>query len=176
MESVLSRLRMKTDSLARASSPSRIFREVRFPRHNGRQELHSRRLNLRLLIFIAVTSTLFGGVNYAASPDVSAANTSKLDFKQWGLLAIQDGGRRKPVDTFAKEALIRITGRSTHADKTGKKWRPNDFVLSALVATHDWKNEPMGLISSGQLIEQLGLDKTPRRFSFAELTASAELQ
>jgi len=32
-----------------------------------------------------------------------------LDFKQWGLLAIQDGGRRKPVDTFAQEALIRIT-------------------------------------------------------------------
>src|SRR5437773_9899895 len=34
----------------------------------------------------------------------------------------------------------------------------------------------MVLISSGQLIEQLGLDKTQRRFSFAELTGSAELQ
>jgi len=45
-----------------------------------------------------------------------------------------------------------------------------------LVETHDWKNEPMVLISSGQLIEQLGLDKTKRRFSFAELTGSAELQ
>ena len=65
---------------------------------------------------------------------------------------------------------------STHADKTGKRWRPNDFVLSALTENHDWKNEPMVLISSGQLIEQLGLDKTQRRFSFAKLTASAELQ
>ena len=133
-------------------------------------------MNLRLFIFIAVASALFGREGYAASPDASAANTSELDFKQWGLLAIQDGGRRKPVDTFAKETLIRITGRSTHTDKTGKKWRPNDFVLSALVETHDWKNEPMVLISSGQLIEQLGLDKTQRRFSFAKLTASAELQ
>ena len=148
----------------------------RFARHDSRQELHSRRLNLRLFIFIAVASALFGREGYAASPDVSAANTGNLDFKQWGLLAIQDGGRRKPVDTFAKETLIRITGRSTHTDKTGKKWRPNDFVLSALVETHDWKNEPMVLISSGQLIEQLGLDKTQRRFSFAKLTASAELQ
>jgi hypothetical protein len=80
------------------------------------------------------------------------------------------------VDTFAKEALSRITGRSTYTDKTGRKWRPNDFVLSALTETHDWKNEPMVLISSGQLVEQLGLDKTQRRFSFAQLTGSAELQ
>ena len=99
-----------------------------------------------------------------------------LDFKQWGLLAIQDGGRRKPVDTFARETLIRITGRSAYTDKTGRKWKPNDFVLSALLDTRDWKSEPMVLISSGQLIEQLGLDKTQRRFSFTQLTGSAELQ
>ncbi len=119
---------------------------------------------------------LFRGVDYAASPDVSAAGSSALNFKQWGLLAIQEGGRRKPVDTFAKEILIRITGRSAYTDKTGRKWQPNDFVLSALIETHDWKGEPMVLISSGQLIEQLRLDKTHRRFSFAQLTGSAELQ
>jgi Cytochrome C assembly protein len=62
--------------------------------------------------------------------DVSTSNTGNLDFKQWGLLAIQDGGRRKPVDTFAKETLIRITGRSIYTDKAGRTWRPNDFVLS----------------------------------------------
>src|SRR5437899_417471 len=137
-------------------------------RHDARRELHSRRLKIRAFIFAAVVSALASHLSAADAPD--------LDFKQWGLLAIQDGGRRKPVDTFAKEALIRITGRSTYTDKTGRKWRPNDFVLSALVETHDWKNEPMVLISSGQLIEQLGLDKTKRRFSFAALTGSAELQ
>jgi len=99
-----------------------------------------------------------------------------LDFKQWGLVAIQDGGRRKPVDTFAKEALIRITGRSTYTDKSGRRWQPNDLVLSALMETHDWKNEPIVLVSSGQLIDQLGLDKAQRRFSFAQLAGAAELQ
>ena len=99
-----------------------------------------------------------------------------MDFKQFGLLAIQDGGRRKPIDTFAREALIRITGRSTYTDNAGRKWQPNDFVLSALLDTRDWKNEPMVLISLGQLIEQLGLDKTQRRFSFAQLTGSTQLQ
>src|SRR5437870_9627370 len=131
---------------------------------------------MRIFIIVAAAAgTFLGSTGYSAS-GVPAANTGNLDSKQWGLLAIQDGGRRKPMDTFAKETLIRITGRSTHADKTGKKWRPNDFVLSALVEPHDWKNEPMVLISSGQLTEQLGLDKTQRRFSFSELTGSAGLQ
>ena len=134
------------------------------------------RLRARVLIFIAIATALFRGVDYAASPDVSATDSSGLDFKQWGLVAIQDGGRRKPVDTFAKETLIRITGRSTYTDKTGRKWQPNDFVLSNLLETHDWKSEPMVLVSFGKLKEQLGLDKTQRRFSFTQLAGSAELQ
>ena len=112
----------------------------------------------------------------ALASHLSAADSGGLDFKQWGLLAIQDGGRRKPIDTFARETLIRVTGRSTYADKTGRKWEPNDFVLSALLETHDWKNEPMVLVSFGKLKEQLGLDKSQRRFSFAQLAGSAELQ
>ena len=123
-----------------------------------------------------IATALIADAGHAASPNVSAANTSGLDFKPWGLLAVQDGGRRKPVDTFAKEALIRITGRSTYTDRTSRAWSPNGFVLSALTETHDWKNEPMVLVSSGQLVDQLGLDRTQRRFSFAQLTASAELQ
>ena len=106
---------------------------------------------------------------------MAGGDTSGLDYKQFGLLAIQDGGRRKPLDTFAKETLIRITGRSTYTDKAGRKWTPNDFVLSALLETHDWKNEPMVLVSFGKLKEQLGLDKTQGRFSFAQLTALPEL-
>src|SRR5258708_14073775 len=137
--------------------------------------VYSLRLATRVFMFVTAASLLFGSVGYGQS-DPPAANTDGLDFKQFGLLAIQDGGRRKPIDTFARETLIRITGRSTYIDKAGRKWQPNDFVLSLLLDTHDWKNEPMMLISSGQLIEQLGLDKTQRRFSYAQLTGSAELQ
>jgi cytochrome c-type biogenesis protein CcsB len=112
-----------------------------------------------------------------------AADSSSLDFKQWGLLAIQDGGRRKPMDTFAREMLIKTTGRSsmwwqaepTYTDTRGKTWRANDFLLSMLLDTHDWKSEPMILVSLGQLIEKLGLDRTQRRFSFTQLTSLPEL-
>jgi cytochrome c-type biogenesis protein CcsB len=126
----------------------------------------------RFLVFMALVAT--SGSAFAQSRE-SSGNTAGLDFKQFSLLAIQDNGRRKPVDTFAKETLIRVTGRSTYTDKAGRKWSPNDFLLSALLETHDWKTEPMVLLSFGKLKEQLGLDKTQRRFSFAQLSSSAEL-
>ncbi len=106
-----------------------------------------------------------------------ATNESeKLDFKQFGLLAIQDNGRRKPIDTFARQTLTQITGRSSYTDKNGRHWSGDDFLLSAMLETRDWKNEPMILVARGSLIEQLGLDKTQRRFSAAQLGALPRLQ
>ena len=145
-------------------------------RHGPQRELHSPALKSRLFIFVGAATALLGTIDCLASAETTAGNSGTLDFKQWGLLAIQEGGRRKPVDTFAKEALTRVTGRSTYIDKDGRRWQPNDFVLSALLETHDWKSEPMVLISSGQLIDRLGLDKAQRRFSFAQLAGSPELQ
>jgi cytochrome c-type biogenesis protein CcsB len=156
-----------------------MTKECRKPataRHGVQRELHSSRLKTRVLVFIAWGIALLGTNDCLASPETTAGNSGTLDFKQGGLVAIQEGGRRKPVDTFAKEALIRVTGRSTYTDKNGRRWQPNDFVLSALLETHDWKSEPMVLISSGQLIDRLALDKTQRRFSFAQLAGSPELQ
>jgi hypothetical protein len=47
---------------------------------------------MRLFIIVAAAGMFLGSIGYSAS-DVPAANTGNLDFKQWGLLAIQDGGR-----------------------------------------------------------------------------------
>jgi cytochrome c-type biogenesis protein CcsB len=123
-----------------------------------------------------VVISQFQGIAQDQAPITTSADTSSLNFRQFGLLAIQDGGRRKPIDTFARETLIRITGRSTYTDKAHRTWQPNDFILSASLETHDWRNEPMVLVSLGKLKEGIGLDKSQRRFSFEQLVASAELQ
>lgn len=115
------------------------------------------------------------GIASGQQQDIPTADSSSLDFRQFGLLAIQEGGRRKPIDTFARETLIKLTGRSSYATG-GKKWQANDFILSMLLDTHKWQEEPMILISVGRLIEQLGLDKTRRRFSFAQLADLPELK
>jgi cytochrome c-type biogenesis protein CcsB len=130
------------------------------------------KLKPRMICRLAFLIVVFAG--QAGHAQQAAGDSSALNFKQFGLLAIQDNGRRKPIDTFAKETLIRITGRSTYTSGA-KKWSPNDFVLSALLETHDWKAEPMVLLSFGKLKEQLGLDKTQRRFAFAKLSALPEL-
>src|SRR5207253_8922413 len=44
-----------------------------------------------------------------------------------------------------------------------------------VMETRDWKEEPMVLVSFGELKEQLGLEKTQRRFSFAQLSGAAAL-
>jgi cytochrome c-type biogenesis protein CcsB len=129
---------------------------------------------MRLRFFIPAFCLLLSGVCLAQNADMPAADSSSLDFKQWGLLAIQDGGRRKPVDTFARETLIKITGRSTYTSGA-KTWQATDFILSMLLDTHDWKNEPMILVSLGDLRQRLGLPEQERRFSFTQLTALPEL-
>jgi cytochrome c-type biogenesis protein CcsB len=131
---------------------------------------------LLVAISHSAASALAAATGKEPQSNIPPADTSGLNFHQFGLLAIQDGGRRKPIDTFARETLIRITGRSTYSDKTGRKWQPNDFALSAALETHDWRSEPMVLISLGKLKEQLRLDKTQRRFSFEQLVALPELQ
>src|SRR5438128_8808124 len=121
-----------------------------------------------------IVSLLMAEISSAQQP--VTPDTRGLDFKEFGLLAIQDNGRRKPIDTFARQTLIQLTGRSSYTDKAGREWIPEDFALSAVLETRDWKEEPMVLVSLGKLKEQLGLEKTQRRFSFAQLIGSAELQ
>src|SRR2546430_16150067 len=104
-----------------------------------------------ILLVLAKTSQ----AQHSVTPE-----TRGLDFKQFGLLAIQDNGRRKPIDTFARQTLIQLTGRSTYTDKAGRHWTPNDFLLSTVLETRDWKEDPMVLVSFGKLKEELGLEKT----------------
>jgi len=129
---------------------------------------------MRSRFLVAALSLFLSGLCLAQQADMPAADTSSLDFKQFGLLAIQDGGRRKPVDTFARETLIKLTGRSTYTSGA-RTWQANNFLLSMLLDTHDWKSEPMILVSLGELKERLGLPNEQRRFSFTQLTALPEL-
>jgi cytochrome c-type biogenesis protein CcsB len=124
-------------------------------------------------VLALIVLLLTEGLGRAQQP--ATGDTRQLDFKEFGLLAVQDNGRRKPIDTFARQTLIQLTGRSSYTDKAGRYWTPNDFLLSAVLETRDWKEEPMVLVSFGKLKEELGLEKTQRRFSFAQLSAAPVL-
>ena len=59
--------------------------------------LQTRSLSVLLLLGFLLRTPV------AAQAPLPATDSSALDFKQWGLLAIQEGGRRKPIDTFARD-------------------------------------------------------------------------
>jgi cytochrome c-type biogenesis protein CcsB len=103
------------------------------------------------------------------------ARGEALDYHQFGLLGIQDAGRRKPVDTFARETLLRISGAATYTGSDGQVWTAPDFLLSVLLDTHDWRTEPLVLIPYHPLADKLGLDPQRKRFSLAELAGATTL-
>src|SRR5438270_10150852 len=129
---------------------------------------------MRFRILLPTLSLFMGVVCFGQNAPPPVADSSSLDFKAWGLVAIQDEGRRKPIDTFAREALIKMTGRSSYS-AGGRTWEGADFILSLLLDTHNWKDEPMILVSLGELKQRLGLPGQQRRFSFSQLTALPEL-
>ena len=118
------------------------------------------------------------------APLAARAELKEDDFKQWSLLAVQDEGRVKPLDTFARESLLRLTGGSflgmaVYKDTKGKVWQPNDFLISVLISdpeVHDWKKEPLVLVGYRPLIQKLGLDATRKRFSVEELASAPALE
>jgi ABC-type transport system involved in cytochrome c biogenesis permease subunit len=107
---------------------------------------------------------------------ISAAELVEGDYQEFGKLAVQDNGRRKPIDTFAQESMLRITGKSAFEATDGHKWTPNEWVLSMLLETHDWKSEPMILVGHRPLAEKLGLDPATKRFSIEQLAKLPELE
>jgi cytochrome c-type biogenesis protein CcsB len=111
----------------------------------------------------------------AAGSITSGAHAQGLDYHQFGLLAIQDAGRRKPVDTFARESLLRISGAATYTGSDGHNWTAPDFLLSVLFDTHDWRKEPLVLIPYHPLADKLGLDAQRKRFSLEELAGASAL-
>lgn len=105
-----------------------------------------------------------------AAPHVDAA----LDFKEWGLLAAQNDGRRKPMDTLARETLMRLTGRR-EVTAFSKTWMPSDFMLSMLLETEDWRKEPIILVDFRPLVVKLGFDPAEKRFSYMDLARAPVL-
>lgn len=79
-------------------------------------------------------------------------------------LPVQDGGRIKPFDTFAKEALELVWGR-----KSIKGEEAVDVVLSWVVKPETWADQDFVLIRHSGLREALKLEKQRLHYSPKEI-------
>lgn len=95
-----------------------------------------------------------------------------FDWTNASLLAVQDRGRLKPVDTFARESVQFITGKT--------KWKgmePTEVVFGWLIAFEkEWENEPFIRVAYGPVKKLLGLPADRQFFSPEELRSNEALK
>ncbi|MBI3925579.1 MAG: cytochrome c biogenesis protein CcsA [Armatimonadetes bacterium] len=114
------------------------------------------------------------GLLLMASPvlaDDAAAGLEGFDLSEVRLLAIQQGGRLKPLDTFCREAVRLITGKEQFQGSD-----PVAVVLRWWSSDEAALAEPNVEIRNLALKRQLGLPEEKRWFSHRELSGNPALK
>ncbi len=89
---------------------------------------------------------------------------SSSGYEALRLLPVQDGGRIKPLDTYATESLLLIFGKSTYENKN-----PVEIFMTWVLAPEEWKEKKMFLVRHNGLREGLRLENQRLFFSLNEL-------
>ena len=91
-------------------------------------------------------------------------------------IAIQDGGRTKPLDSFARELAKRVQGARAFGFETIAGLEPTEWLLATLAAPERWKAEPIVKVTHAGLRQAAGLPADKDRYSFQELADHKGLQ
>jgi cytochrome c-type biogenesis protein CcsB len=91
-------------------------------------------------------------------------------------IAIQDGGRTKPFDSFARELAKRVQGARAFGFESIAGLEPTEWLLATLAAPERWKTEPILKVSHAGLRQAAGLPSDKDRYSFQELAEHKGLQ
>ena len=90
-------------------------------------------------------------------------------------LAVQLEGRKKPLDTVAKETIAKIHGSESYTFADGHDSDYLSSFLSIWFNTQNWNEEPFVLVSYRPLKEAVGLDLEQKHFTFKELMTNQPL-
>lgn len=84
-------------------------------------------------------------------------------------IPVQDGGRVKPLDTFARETARRLTGARVFGAESVNGLDPVEWLVAAWAQPERWREQPLVRVSDASLRELVELPAQRDRFSFAEL-------
>ena len=88
-------------------------------------------------------------------------------------LPVQDAGRIKPFDTFAKETLELVYGKKQYKPKEDTKAVPAHWVvLTWMLSPESWVNRPLFEVKHHEILEKLKLPIDKKYFSGEELFKS----
>jgi hypothetical protein len=86
-------------------------------------------------------------------------------------IAIQEGGRNKPLDTFARETARRVVGAKPFGFESVSKLEPTEWVLAMLATPDRWREEPILRVTHAGLREAAGLPADKDLYTFNELVS-----
>lgn len=155
-------------------------------------------MNARTPLLLTLTLALAGLSNLAlaqaapetaAAPEAAAATEaakpeapkaapaarepwSKEIVEVFATLPVQDGGRVKPLDTYAQFAMLQLNGKRTFRTESGEKLTPIPWLLDALFYPEIAKTYQHFVVDNYDVISAIGVDihDTRRsRYSYNEL-------
>ncbi len=120
---------------------------------------------------IALLTLLLPTFLFAQTADPFARTWQNQDWKKTAaVLAIQSGGRVKPLDTFAREGVELLTGREKFRNKDSM-----EILFSLAFEPQVWQQIDFLQISNRDVKKDLGLDEKKTHFSPQELMHSPRL-
>ncbi len=100
-----------------------------------------------------------------------ADTTSAQDWESIGRMPVSADGRVKPLDTFARNNLMAISGRQTFDAGNGRRASAVEWMVELIAKPEKADAREVFRIDHPDLVAMLGLGETKRtRFSFNELT------
>ncbi len=91
-------------------------------------------------------------------------------------MPVQDGGRIKPYDTFAKEVLEVVYGKQKYKTESGESAPAYLIVLTWMLSPDSWVNRPLFEVNHLDVKNKLGLPKDQKYFSNNELFTTDKFQ
>ncbi len=138
-------------------------------------------ISILLTIFVLTSlSALAQDAPAAASAPAKLLRTQAWDKEAVGLfesLAIQEGGRIKPLKTYADVLLLKLNGRRSCRDAQEAKLDGTQWLMDCLFFPDSARQYKMFLIENSDVLVDLGLSYTKRRdrYSYDDLVAARTL-
>ena len=123
-----------------------------------------RSLTFRMICTFALCALL-------AAPLFAEPDYSQFDWDRAGQIAVQAGGRVKPLDTYSRELVAMIYGSATYQGE-----HPVQTYFRWMADGERWAHEPMIVLSKSELRTRMGLgDSKEKRFALHDLQGNRAL-
>jgi ABC-type transport system involved in cytochrome c biogenesis permease subunit len=96
----------------------------------------------------------------------------QMQINEFGKLPVNDGGRIKPLDTVARDNLMKISSRQYFVDEAGHKQPAIKWLLDVMTNNHifnkqDALKHKVFRIENDQVLDLLGLEKRPGSYRYS---------